>query len=839
MRTTSTRDLLRALLVGLILFAQVLPVRGLWRGVPPSIAYLQGAVIVGVSMWWAWKAVRRERLVDSPVTLPLAVLVGSVVLSAAFSVDARLSVSGVLEVLFPVLCFFIVCDLLLAGWPPGVFVDAVLIAGALVLAQACGATWRWYSEWWQARVPEYPPFLLPFRVYGIADHPNLLAPLINLGLPFAILRLAEERRLVRRLAYALWLGAATVVLFFTRSRGGWMGTAAVLAITVGWLVCQRRPARSSDLCNWLRRSSGVWLATGAYLALFGALSVADARLSPSLYTTNGGSLSELAGRPLFWSIAWRDFVAHPLTGSGPLTYAGQYVNGTRAIRAYLAPHAHNLFLSTLAEEGLAGLAALVWVLAASVVALARGWRLVTGGGSEPGRGRQSQVLVGVWAGLAAVLFQAQVDVPWWLPANAVLCAVLLALGLDAVGAVREGRDKASRWRLAVLAAPMLLLCLLGRQNAAQAALTNATELAAEGDWRAAAHAMDQAVAADPAFRFYQAQRGYAYGVLADPLTPGCDVGALDPAIRSYFVALQAGPEYVPDLLNAAWLEERAGATHEAERLLERAVQRGADWALPALLLGQRYALQGKDAEAARLFDLAFAREPQAREMAACRQSPACREAAGRSAAEGSEASRAHERARTLLAAGRPKEAVAALAGVPIVSTDPLPWLDRADAYVAMGQCREARYALRVAQVLCAERFTGDALSLAAYHRMCGRAEDAIAVLEAFVRPKRDATPYSLVYHRFGLPGALVPSLDMLQRTAEDLAVYRQLAELYAAERRSDDAAWAEGQAKVLAGLLGEAGGQALLPLPAWVGPTGWGAEGPQAGRRRRTVRPCN
>jgi len=182
----------------------------------------------------------------------------------------------------------------------------------------------------------------------------------------------------------------------------------------------------------------------------------------------------------------------------------------------------------------------------------------------------------------------------------VLCMMLLALGLHAAGAIGKGSGRASRWRLAVLAVPALLLYLLGRQNAAQAAFANATELAARGDWRAAAQAMDQAVAADPAFRFYQAQRGYAYGVLADPLTQGRDAGALGPAIRSYSAALQAGPEYVPDLLNAAWLQERAGATQEAERLLERAVQRGADWALPALLLGQRYASQGRHAEAARL-----------------------------------------------------------------------------------------------------------------------------------------------------------------------------------------------------------------------------------------------
>lgn len=801
MRARSPRDLLRALLLGLVLFTYVLLMRGLWRGVPSSVAYIQGVVVLAVCLWWARKVAKRQRLPQSPVAWPLAALVGSAALSTLLSVDPRLSFPGLLEALTPVLGFYVVCDLLLAGWPAATFVDALLILTSILLGQGLLATAQWYWAWWQMRVPEYPPFLVPFRLYEVGDHPNLLAPLLNLALPFAILRLAQARGRLQRLAYGAWLGAATIILFYTRSRGGWVASSVVVAMALAWLLFQRRPARLTDLAGWARRTGRVWLATAAYLALFAALFALDAHLSPSEYSTSGGSAMQLASRPVFWRIAWQDFWAHPLAGSGPLTYAVAFVNAHGAVRGFLAPHAHNVFLHTLAEQGLVGLSALGWLLAASAVALLGGLRTVAKEDCGAGDGR-CELLVGACAGLAGLLAHGQVEVPTWLPANALLAMMLLALGLHAAGAVCQRADGASRWRLAWLAVPLVLLYVLGRQDAGQAAMARGIDAAAKGDWPAAARALDEAVAIDPTLAFYHAQRGYAYGVLADPLTEGGDPSALGEALQSYALALRSGPRYVPDLLNAAWLYERAGSAQEADRLLEEAVQRGRDWALPALLLGERHASQGRVAEAERLFALAFAREPQARDMAACLRSAACREAAVRNPAGVTAVSAAHERAQRLLAEGQPADALAALQSVPVTSAHPLPWLDRADAYIRLGQYAQARYALQVANIVGADTLAHNALSLAAYHRAKGSSERAIDDLEGLVRPQRDLVPYSAVFHRFGLPGQLVPSLDLLQRTGEDLAVYRRLAQLYAEAGRSAGAAWAEGRARALAGLLG-------------------------------------
>jgi len=792
-------DLLRAWSVGLVL--TLVTWLGFAREQPPIMWFVQGGALLVLGGWWAWKVATRQGPARSPLALPLVALALSAVLATAFSVDPALSLAGLLEILTPILFFFVFCDLLLAGWSGRVLVNVLFVVATLAIAQGLWMTVTWYWGWWQLRAPGYPAFPISYRLFGVADHPNLLASLINLALPFAIIRLGAARRVATRVGYALWLAAATGVLFYTRSRAGWVAGATAAAVAVGWLLWQRRPARWGDLAGWLRSTWRIWLLAALYLGLFAALFAFEARPGLSEFSTSGGSVGELAGRPLFWSVAWRDWVAHPLTGSGPRTYPYAYMASVAATRGWVSPHAHNLYLNTLAEEGVLGVLALGWVVVAAALALAKGWL-------APPAAEHRSLLVGVGASLVATcLVHAQAEIPLLLPSNALLVVMLLAVGLHAAGALKPGSRSSMGWQALPAVAGLALVYLIVRQDLGQTSLMRGFDLAMAGNWQGAARATDAAVSADLGLAFYRMQRGYAYSVVADPLTPGSDPSAIDAALESYRSLLQKGLEYVPTLLNAAWLLERAGSSDEADRLLATAVERGPDWALPALLLGERYAVEGRAAEAEALFQAAFACEPDASEMAACRQSPACRAAASRIEGRRPEVVEVHRRARALLAQGRAEEALVALGGVPLANTNPRPWLDRADAHLMLGQYAQARYALRVARTLGGEDLAQGALSRATLFLTQGQAEGAIAALEQVARPRVGGVAYDgIVFRRLGLPGMFPPSLDLLQRTPEDLAVYRQLAQLYAGAGRSADAAWAEGQARALAGLLGEGGG---------------------------------
>ena len=761
--------------------------------------YVQGAILLLLASWWGWRVVRQEPLPHSPLAAPLLAVIGAAAVSTCFSVDPRLSATGLLhspslvDTVSLVLFFLVFCDLLLLGWSGKTFVDALLTLAGLLLGQGLWVTANWYWGWWQLRVPEYPPFLLPFRLFGVADWPTQLAALINLALPFAILRLAKARRPSVRVVYALWLAAADVLLFFTRARAGWVAATVVIALSVGWLLLPSGLPRPGRLGFWLRRTWRLWAVGLGYLALFVLLLVASARLSPSEYSTNGGSVATIGGRTTMWDIAWGNFLKHPVTGSGVGTYTRVYVDTLPATRWWTAPHAHNLFLGTLTEQGIIGLLALGWVIFGGARALWGARRPLLGLG-ERVESERPALLAGASVALVGYLTHAQADMPTFQPTNALLVVMLAATAMWAAGALEKRKWPLSRWAALMIVGPVIVGAVLIRQSAALGVLFEGLHHELKRDWQTAARMMDTATAADPAVALYHAQRGFAYGVLAEPLQGEGDPAALRVALDSYAVALRMGPDRVPDLLNAAWLLERAGAGEEAEQLLERAVRHGADWALPALLLADRHAARGELPEAEKLYAAAFRAEPQARDMVACRRILTCREAAQRLPADETALIHAHEQVQVLLGKGQPREALEVLRAVPLVSAHPLPWIDRANAHLALGELAQAHYALRLADTLGGSLFPHTASHYALAHARLdlaeGQPEDAVAALERAV--SHSPSPID----------ALLPRLDMLQGTSDELAVYRELAQIYAQEGRPQDAAWVREQAEVLAALLG-------------------------------------
>lgn len=797
-----TRYAIRWLILGLVTYIYTL--LGAQTRTPPTLLPIQGAMFLLFCAWWIWKIMRRQGLPRSPLTVPVIALLGAATLSTAFSIDQRISFEGLLACTALVLYFLLVCDMLLVNWHPQTFVNALLFLATLILAQSLVATAQWYWNWYAIRVPEYPPFLIPYRITEVASHPNALAALINMALPFGIVRLAEARKKRVQLGWGLWLLAANVTLFFARSRGGWIATIVVLICTVGWLMRDRLIDGAIDsstgalgffkqwsLSAVLKPTWPILATTAVYVAVFVGLYLVTNSTSPSGFTTNGSASGE--DRFRFWAVAWQDFRAHPITGSGLVTFGRVYTGVAEAIRVWLPVHAHNLYIDTLAQQGTLGALALGWVLVVGIRTF-----LTALNTRQP-------LLLCVCAALAGCLIHSLFDVVTALPTNALIVVVLAAIGMHAAGALSPARSVLSRWTLTVLATQLILAAVLYRQNAGYEAFVDAILRAQRGNWATSAQKMDRAVALDPNVAFYYGQRGYAYGVLAAPSSDTGDPQALQSALASYATALRVEPDYVPNLLNAATLLSQAGAASQAEPLIQAALPHGRDWALPTLLLAERASNAGQTQAAETLFAAAFQRESQARKMAVCLRNAACRTAAQRLPSSTDDFSLALTQARALLAQGQSQQALAILQRIPIANTDPQPWLYRADAYLAIGQLPQARYCLRIAEALGASNPTTLAQAVSSFARFYlaqAQPAEAISVLEYAARPQISGQAYSFfVFRRPGLPGLLLPRLDLLQRTSEDLAVYRQLAQLYAKQGRSDDAAWAVVQGDALEMLL--------------------------------------
>ena len=472
---------------------------------------------------------------------------------------------------------------------------------------------------------------------------------------------------------------------------------------------------------------------------------------------------------------------------------------------WIAPHGHNLLLNTLAEGGLVGGIALAWILVAVALSLWRAWRAPPGSKRSQSEG-QAALLVGVCAALAGYLVHYQFDVLAWLPASSLVAIMLCALGMQAAGKLEPGSPLRRRWTAVGLVASLVLVLVLARADTANEALARGALEANEGDWTAAARSLDVAATVDPSFLLYHEQRGYAYGVLATLRTGVIDPGALTQALDSYSVALRAGPAWTPSLLNASQLKELAGDKTGTISLLEKGATLEGAGPLAALLLANRYVAQGEETKALALYRETLTRYDWARDLAACRGRPVCRAVSLLVQVPSDLIRVAHADARAFLSMEQPQQALDALASVPLQSSAPLPWIDRADAHLALGQIREAAYALRVAQELRAPDESPTAvhfaMSSASLSLARGDIEEATHTLESVARPELILLSYhQVLYRRLGLPGLLIPPLDLLQRTEDDLAAYRRLAELYRSQGRAADAAWSEQQAAALAALL--------------------------------------
>lgn len=811
------------------------------RYFPPFNLFIQLAVVLFLSGWAIWKIGKDRRgLPRSPLTWPMIAFLGATTLSTWFSIDMRRSFDGLLTTLVLVLVFFIVCDMLVAGVRPQVFITLLLVLATAALGMGVWTAAHYYWEWWQLHTTSYVLFPLEYRLFGVFDHPNFLAALLNLALSFVIVRLARARAGMARLVWGGWLLAFVVVLFLTRSRGGMIAAGGVTGVTVGLLMLHHpsfaNGERGMRLIPWLQSTWRIWATALAFVCLFLLLwrgpnlvaSLSTLSVSPSAepagepaaaatpeYSTNAGSTMSSAltqHRMAFWGLAWHAFLEHPLTGSGPKTYGRLFVETFDTVRMWVPGYSHNLYIELLGMQGALGAGIFVWILVAGGGALARVWMIphLARTTIVQVSGDERYVVLAVCGALTGFLIHSLVDIIGVLFTNHLIVVMLVATGLAAAGRVQPASIPLPRRLLAVLAVPAVLVVVLMRYSAAQDALLDGILHALDDNWSAAAQSMEEAVANDPQLAFYYGQRGYAYGMLVDPLAGTNDTALRQRALESYAMSLQVEPAYIPHLLNMAMLLDQAGYELQGNVLVEQAaaLPQANYWTVTSILAADRYAAQSQEAKANKLLTLAFVRYSWTAEMAACRQSDMCRAfAIDRGLGNGEWRQRETLR---LLADGKPDEALALLNSPSSSKADPLNWLDRADIHLALGQRAEAEYALRIVDALRYSRSyvpgyadARSALSHAALSLAQGDMAQAIRDLEDVARPRitRDGYGYG-VYLRVGLPGSLLPQLDMLERTAYDVDVYRQLALLYEQQGRADDAAWARERAALLAEMLG-------------------------------------
>jgi hypothetical protein len=166
------------------------------------------------------------------------------------------------------------------------------------------------------------------------------------------------------------------------------------------------------------------------------------------------------GRVDTWRVAWEDYKANPVLGSGGGTYE-QFWNKERD-KGFHVRNAHSLYLETLATLGPVGLLLLVTLLAVPLVAAVRM--------------RRSRFVPIAGGAYVAFLLHAGIDWDWQLPAvtlAALACGAALLVAMRGVGQPRR-LTMPARSALAAGVLVLFLVALVGlRGNLATAASESA------------------------------------------------------------------------------------------------------------------------------------------------------------------------------------------------------------------------------------------------------------------------------------------------------------------------------------------------------------------------------
>jgi O-antigen ligase len=242
---------------------------------------------------------------------------------------------------------------------------------------------------------------------------GFLEMILPLGLCFVFVgRLSHVSKVI--LAYASLVILAGIVA--TVSRGGWAVTAVVLAV-LGVVLFMQRDYRIYGLML-------VGVIAGGLAFLVPRLEFMQKRITATLSTGHAEDL-----RFALWEPAWKMWLDNFWFGVGPAHFDVRFP-AYRPVQVQMRPDwAHNDYLNTLAEWGLAG----ALIVAAAFVLLYWGvfnaWRGVRGGRDDFSRKKSNKFafFIGSSIGIMAVLLHSLVDFDMHIPADAILAVTLMAL----------------------------------------------------------------------------------------------------------------------------------------------------------------------------------------------------------------------------------------------------------------------------------------------------------------------------------------------------------------------------------------------------------------------------
>ncbi len=585
-----------------LLFSYLILLGGTFNGLVIFRIYIisAGLLAAGGMVWLAYRWRHRGRSVGTVLDAPVAVFTASVLISSVFSSDPRRSLIRLGGFLFAVLVYYLVVEVIRGGVPTNLMVKTLLLVSGFVIFFGFRELWIWYRGWLEISSPGeiVPP--ATYRVRAFIGHPNFTAAYLNLLIPLALSRLVGAKRVQSRIVLGGWAAAALFLVFFTSSRGGWLGTFAAVG-TFSFLAGLANPGILQSFWGKLKDNKGAALVAGAGLVGIGYLVVRALawQVSHPSHPSDLGNIT--ASRDYIWGVAWRMFRDNPWVGKGPFTYATEYIREISVPPGILLAHAHNFYLNVLAEHGLVGFLSLSGLIMGVLYLCWQAWRR---------HQFLSRVeLAGLYGSLAGLGVHSLVETPQTLPVLLVLPTLLT--GMIAAGVPVPGSASGLRIRnILVTGMVGIGLCMLGWNTVSFLPYQRAVEQAAAGNWAESEQLLKKAIKRDPRNALHWFELGYTQGILSLAPEPVPNAQEkITEAIQSYQAALDLEPNYSVNHLNTGLLLWNAGRIEEAKKELETAVHQAPDQAGFQLTLGSFLEQEGFHEEALIAYREALIRKP--------------------------------------------------------------------------------------------------------------------------------------------------------------------------------------------------------------------------------------